>query len=113
MEITIKNSNDMKARLTLLLMALMMMVSVGTFAADKKKQVVYEEVTFVTDIECKNCVKKCEANLPYEKGIKDCKIDLATHTVYFKFDPAKTSKEKLAKAIEKLGYSASEVQKVQ
>lgn len=113
MEITIKNSNNMKARLTLLLMALMMMVSVGTFAADKKKQVVYEEVTFVTDIECKNCVKKCEANLPYEKGIKDCKIDLATHTVYFKFDPAKTSKEKLAKAIEKLGYSASEVQKVQ
>ncbi|MBQ9583537.1 MAG: heavy-metal-associated domain-containing protein [Bacteroidales bacterium] len=100
----------MKARISIIIMALLMVVSVGAFAADKKKQAAYQEVTFVTDIECKNCVKKCQANLPYEKGIKDCKIDLATKTVYFKFDPKKTSKEKLAKAIERLGYSASEVQ---
>lgn len=102
----------MKAKATILMMALLMAFTVSAYAEKKDKQAQYEEVTFVSDIECKNCVKKCEANLPYEKGIKDCKIDLATHTIYFKFDPKKTSKEKLAKAIEKLGYSASEVQKV-
>lgn len=100
----------MKARITILMTALLLMVSVGAFAADKKKQANYEEVTFVTSIECKNCVKKCKDVLPYEKGIKDCKIDLETQTVYFKFDPTKTSKDKLAKAIRKLGYTASEVE---
>ena len=103
----------MKARVIVLMMVMLLVFSVAADAQKKGKQVQYEEVTFVTDIECKNCVKKCEANLPYEKGIIDCKIDLASRTVYFKFDPKKTSKEKLAKAIEKLGYSASEAQTVQ
>ena len=103
----------MKTRFAILVMALMMVFSAQALAETKSKKVNYEEVTFATDIDCPNCVKKCEANLPFEKGIKDCKVDLASHTVYFKFDPKKTSKEKLAKAIEKLGYSASEVQKVQ
>ena len=103
----------MKAKVTILMVALLMAFTAPALAEKKDKQAQYEEVTFVSDIECKNCVKKCEANLPYEKGIKDCKIDLASQTIYFKFDPKKTSKEKLAKAIEKLGYSASEVQKVQ
>ena len=103
----------MKTRITILLMAVMMVFSVQAFAETKSKKVNYEEVTFVTDIDCHNCVKKCEANLPYEKGIKDCKVDLASHTIYFKFDSKKTSKEKLAKAIEKLGYSAKEVQTAQ
>lgn len=103
----------MKTRIIILAMAMLMVFSASAFAQKKDKQAKFEEVTFVTDIDCKNCVKKCEANLPYEKGIKDCKIDLASQTVYFKFDPQKTSKEKLAKAIEKLGYTASEVQPVQ
>ena len=78
----------MKAKVTILMMALLMAFTVSAYAEKKGKQVQYEEVTFVSDIECKNCVKKCEANLPYEKGINDCKIDLASHTIYFKFDPA-------------------------
>ena len=102
----------MKARVIILMTVMLLAFSVAADAQKKGKQVQYEEVTFVTDIECKNCVKKCEANLPYEKGIKDCKIDLASRTVYFKFDPQKTSKDKLAKAIEKLGYSASEAKDV-
>ena len=106
------NFNDMKIRFTILLMVLMMVFSVGAIAANKVKKVNYEEVTFQTNLHCEKCVKKCEATLPYEKGIKDCKVDLATKTIYFKFDPEKTSKEKLAKAIERLSYSATEVQKV-
>ena len=103
----------MKTRIALLLTLVLMVISVDAFAQKKAKKANYEEVTFATSIECKNCVKKCEANLPFEKGIIDCKIDLASQTVYFKFNPQKTTKEKLAKAIEKLGYSALEVQSVQ
>lgn len=96
------------------ILAVMLFVSVFAFNCDaqnknQKAQPKYEEVTFVTTIDCDHCVKKCEANLPYEKGVKDCKIALDDFTVYFKYDPAKTDKEKLKKAIQKLGYDAEEI----
>lgn len=67
------------------------------------------QVTFSVDIDCMNCVKKLEAKLPFEKGVKDLKISLDNHTVWFEYQPEKTDKEKLAKAIEKLGYKAEEI----
>lgn len=74
----------------------------------KKKDSKIQEVTFVTTIDCKNCVKKVEAKLPDEKGIKDLKVTLADKTVWIKFDATKTDKQKLAAAIEKLGFKATE-----
>lgn len=107
------NNNYMKAKIVVLMTALLMMVSVGAFAQKKEsKRATYDEVTFVTDMHCEKCVKKCNSTLPYEKGLKDCKVDLETKTVYFKFDTRKTSREKLAKAIERLGYTATEVETV-
>ena len=94
--------------LTLLLMA---GTAVAVQAQNKKenKQANIQEVTFVTTIDCKNCVKKVEANLPYEKGIKDMKVNLDDRTVWIKYDADKTDKEKLAAAIVKLGYEAEEL----
>ena len=96
------------------LMLTLLIVAGGATAAmaqDKKqkKQANVQEVTFVTTIDCKNCVKKVEANLPYEKGIKDMKVTLDDQTVWIKYDANKTDKEKLAEAIRKLGYEAEEV----
>ena len=102
----------MKKRIILLLTLALMVISVNAFAQKKAKKADFEEVTFVTSISCKNCAKKCNATLPYEKGIKDFKVDVDTKTIYFKFDPRKTSKDKLAKAIERLGYTAEEVETV-
>ena len=102
----------MKTRLFLLITALLMMVSANAFAQKKDKKAYYDEVSFVTSIECQNCVKKCTANLPYEKGVKDYRIDLDSKTIYFKFDTRTTTREKLAKAIEKLGYTATETETV-
>ena len=96
-----------------LIIALTLLLVAGTaaFAQDKKqkKQANIQEVTFVTSIDCKNCVKKVEANLPYEKGIKDMKVNLDDRTVWIKYDATKTDKEKLAAAIVKLGYEAEEL----
>ena len=102
----------MKKRIILLLTLALMVISVNAFAQKKAKKADFEEVTFVTSISCKNCAKKCNATLPYEKGIKDCKVDVDTKTIYFKFDPRKTSKDILEKAIERLGYTAEEVETV-
>ena len=103
----------MKARIIILLAVYLMAFSADAFAQKKGKDANLDEVTFVTNMHCKNCEKKCNANLPFEKGVKDYKSDLETKTIYFKFDTRKTSREKLAKAIEKLGYTAVEEETVQ
>lgn len=102
----------MKRFFTLLLALILMAGSAATVQAQdkkQKKQANIQEVTFVTTIDCKNCVKKVEANLPYEKGIKDMKVTLDDATIWIKFDADKTDKAKLAAAINKLGYEAEEV----
>ena len=102
----------MKRFFTLMLAVLLVAgTATAALAQDKKqkKAANIQEVTFVTTIDCKNCVKKVEANLPYEKGIKDMKVNLDDRTVWIKYDAAKTDKEKLAAAIVKLGYEAEEV----
>lgn len=66
------------------------------------------EVTFITSIDCPSCVKKLEAKLPFEKGVKDLEINLEERTIWFRYNPKKTTKEKLAKAIENLGFTATE-----
>jgi copper chaperone CopZ len=87
-------------------------VAMFSFNADaqntKKKQANVAEVTFVSSIDCAGCVKKVEGNIPYEKGVKDLKVNLDNQTIYIKYDPTKTDKEKLAAAIVKLGYTAEE-----
>ena len=102
----------MKRFITMMLAVLLVAgTATAALAQDKKqkKQADIREVTFVTSIDCKNCVKKVEANLPYEKGIKDMKVSLDDRTVWIKYDAAKTDKEKLAAAIVKLGYDAEEL----
>lgn len=94
-------------------LAVVLLVSVFAVNCDaqnkKDKDKNLAEVTFVTTVDCDHCVKKCEANLPYEKGVKDCKVNLEDFTIYFKYDTTKTDKEKLKKAIQKLGYEAEEI----
>ena len=87
-------------RFLFLTLTLLLMAGTAAFAQDKKqkKNADIQEVTFVTTIDCKNCVKKVEANLPYEKGIKDMKVNLDDRTVWIKYDAAKTDKEKLKKS---------------
>lgn len=107
MEIT-KNQYIMKRFMALILtVAVTGALSLSAYAQDRKKADI-REVTFVTSIDCKNCVKKIEAKLPYEKGVKDLKINLEDKTIRIKYDSSKTDKEKLAAAIVKLGYTAEE-----
>ncbi len=73
---------------------------------DKKKEA---EVTFSVAVDCENCKAKLEAKLPFVKGVKDLKVDLATQTIWFKYQPSKTNVEALEAAIEKLGYEAEEI----
>lgn len=89
-----------------ILSLLLFTTSVG---AQSKKKSNDSEVTFSVPIDCPSCVKKLEAKLPHEKGVKDLKISLEKQTVWFLYASDKTNKENLIKALDKLGYAAKEV----
>lgn len=97
----------MKHYFKVIAIALVALFAVNSIASAQEKK--EAEVKFEVSIDCPNCVKKLEANLPFEKGVKDLKVSLEDKTVWFKYQEDKTDKEKLAKAIEKLGYTAKEI----
>ena len=76
----------------------------------KKNSKKTETVAFKTTIHCKNCVKKVNENLSFEKGVKDLKVSLDDKQVTVTYDPSKTDEATLAKAIEKLGYKAEKTE---
>ena len=93
----------MKRIILIILTALM---AFGTCSAATRQKKVKEtrEVTFLVTLHCENCVKKVMENVSFEKGLKDIDVSLEKQQVKLKFDPAKTSEEKLKQSIEKLGY---------
>lgn len=105
--------DNMKRIVKIAMLALLLVLfAVPSMAETKKeKNNDTQEVTFVVSIDCAGCVKKVEENLPFEKGVKDIKVTLEDRTVWIKYSPKRTTKEKLAAAIEKLGYQVIEEKK--
>lgn len=66
-------------------------------------------VVFSTHLHCKNCVKKVQENISYEKGVEDLNVSLENQTITVTYDASKTTVEKLAAAIGKLGYATKVV----
>lgn len=99
----------MKHLFRVLIVAIFAIFALNTEASAQKKK--EAEVTFSVNVDCPACVKKLESNLPFEKGVKDLKVSLEEQTVWFKYQPSKTTKEALAKAVEKFGYKVTEVKK--
>ncbi len=92
-----------------LLAGIVLSTSFAATAQNKKNTHNLEEVTFLTNLDCDNCAQKIQGQLPFEKGIKDMKVDVAKKTVWVQYRSDKTDKAKLQKAIEKIGYSAEEI----
>ena len=91
-------------------MCLVALFSVGIANAQTPKKGEKKTVTveFVTDIDCAGCAKKVTNTIPYEKGVKDVKVDVPTKTVTVTFDPAKTNEQALTKAFEKIKIKVTE-----
>lgn len=97
----------MKALKTLLLCAALAVgisVSAQEPAKTPGKKAKTETVTFDVNLHCHNCQAKLEKNIHWEKGVKDMKVDLENKQVTITYDPKKTDEDKLAKAIEELGF---------
>lgn len=91
------------------LVCLVALFSVAVADAQSPKKGEKKTVTteFLTDIDCEGCAKKVTNTIPYEKGVKDVKVDVPTKTVTVTYDPAKTNDEALIKAFAKIKIKAS------
>ena len=98
----------MKAKLSSLILLLMLSVSVNAQVKNDANKKASEEVTFIVNMHCQGCKDKIEKFIPLEKGVRDIKVDLAKKEVTVFYKPTKTTKEKLIKAIEDLGYNCKE-----
>ncbi len=75
-------------------------------ASAQKKNASLKTTVFVTDIDCEHCAKKINNSIPFEKGVKEVKVDVPTKTVTVTYDAAKTSDATLLKAFKKIKVAA-------
>ena len=97
----------MKNYIKITLLLLVFALPVALSAQGKNKQL--ETIKFDTSIDCQNCVNTIMGNVPFIKGVKDVKCDLATKVVTIVYQPEKAKPDQLRRAIEKLGFTAKEI----
>ncbi len=83
-------------------------LSVGVKAAVQKKS---ETVTIQTSAICESCKKRLEKTLKSSEGIEEANLNLNNKKVKVKYDPAKTSPDKIREVIANTGYDADVVKK--
>lgn len=90
----------MKTKILALAMTLAMVFTFGNTYADKHEK---KTVVFNVNMHCSSCKAKVEKSLPFEKGVRDLKVDMKTQTVKVVYRADKNTEAKLIKAIEKCG----------
>lgn len=70
-----------------------------------------DSATIKTTIQCSMCEKRILKHIPFEKGVKDVKVDVDKQTVWVEYDAAKTDLNKIKEAIAKLGYNADDIKR--
>lgn len=95
----------------ILMICLVLVMGMGIAMAQKPAKKAPKQLTttvFVTNLDCPNCAKKVETNVPVlGKGIKDLKIDLQTREVTITYDASKNNDQNILKGFESLKVEAS------
>ena len=95
----------MKQIIMLCLLAVMGF-GVADAVAQKKGDAALKTTVFLTDVDCETCAKKIDNSLPFQKGVKEVKVDVPTRKVTVTFDTTKTNEEALIKAFKKIKINA-------
>ena len=78
----------------------------GTFSQYKNEDKKTETIEVKTSAVCGMCKSTIEKSLSKEVGVTKSKLDVKTKVISVSYDPAKTSPEKIKKAITLSGYDA-------
>ena len=95
----------MKKIIMLCLLAVMGF-GVADAVAQKKTNAPLKTPVFLTDVDCETCAKKIDNSLPFQKGVKEVKVDVPSRTVTVTYDATKSSDEALLKAFKKVKVKA-------
>lgn len=81
-------------------------LGIGSAAAKDVKKASTATTVFKTDIDCEHCAKRIMDNIPFEKGVKDVKVDVPSKTVTVVYDASKNNAEGLVKGFAKIRVKA-------
>lgn len=87
------------------LIALILAVSTGMSHGQEKKE---ETLKIKTSAVCNMCKERIESNLPFEKGVRDVKLDVKSKMLTVVYKPSKTNPDKIRAAVNKIGYDADD-----
>lgn len=94
-----------------LVICLALVMGTGICLAQKPQKKAVAQLTttvFDTDIDCPNCAKKIETNVPtLGRGIEDVKIDVKSGEVTVVYNPAKNNDATILEGFRKLHVKAS------
>ncbi len=93
------------------LMAIAIILFTSAAFAQKQVPKKVETVVFNVEMDCHSCANKIKNNIPYEKGVKDLKVDFKNQKVTLVYKTKATTKEALKKAIEKLKFKVTEAKR--
>jgi copper chaperone CopZ len=98
----------------IIMLCLMAVIGFGVSdaMAQKKSDAALKTTVFMTDVDCETCAKKIDNSIPFQKGVKEVKVDVPSRKVTVTYDATKSSDEALIKAFKKIKINA-EVAKVQ
>lgn len=75
----------------------------------EKKASLKKTVTLSANIHCKNCAKKVEDNIGFEKGVEALNVSVEKRQVTITYNSMKTDVATLLAAMKKIGYPATVV----
>lgn len=81
-------------------------LGIGSASAKDAKKASTVTTVFKTDIDCEHCAKRIMDNIPFEKGVKDVKVDVPSKTVTVVYDASKNDAEGLVKGFAKIRVKA-------
>lgn len=91
----------------IILFLVSMLVQGNLFSQEKSKKT--ESVEIKSSVMCGMCEAKIKKELAFEKGVKSVDVNLKTKVITVEYNINKTDKEKIKKAITKIGYDADEL----
>lgn len=81
----------------------------NTKSMAEKKASLKKTVTLSANIHCKNCAKKVEENIGFEKGVEALNVSVEKRQVTITYNSMKTDVATLLAAMKKIGYPATVV----
>lgn len=86
--------------------SIILSLSIFMFAATilVAKEKITKTTNFKMHLHCEDCKNKIEANIPFQKGVKDLFVNIDTNVVTVVYNPEKTDSTEIAAAFKRLDF---------